>query len=89
MTNGGRKKTQAPHKPSVYEELVPSVHLIGLEPTRRKTPDPKSGASTNFATGALFRFGHPPILCSVLRPIVSFYVQFQMCRHEIIGCKDS
>lgn len=29
MTNGGRKKTQAPHKPSVYEELVPSVHLIG------------------------------------------------------------
>ena len=65
------------------------VRLIGLEPTRRKTPDPKSGASTNFATGALFRFGHPPILCSVLRPIVSFYVQFQMCRREIIGCKDS
>ncbi len=29
------------------------VRLIGLEPTRRKTPDPKSGASTNFATGAL------------------------------------
>lgn len=28
------------------------VRLIGLEPTRRKTPDPKSGASTNFATGA-------------------------------------
>ena len=30
------------------------VRLIGLEPTRRETPDPKSGASTNFATGALF-----------------------------------
>ena len=30
----------------------PSVRLIGLEPTRRETPDPKSGASTNFATGA-------------------------------------
>ena len=29
------------------------VRLIGLEPTRRKTPDPKSGASTNFATGAI------------------------------------
>ena len=29
-----------------------SVRLIGLEPTRRETPDPKSGASTNFATGA-------------------------------------
>ena len=34
------------------------VRLIGLEPTRRKTPDPKSGASTNFATGALsYSFG--------------------------------
>ena len=31
------------------------VRLIGLEPTRRKTPDPKSGASTNFATGACVR----------------------------------
>ena len=28
------------------------VRVIGLEPTRRKTPDPKSGASTNFATRA-------------------------------------
>ena len=28
------------------------MRLIGLEPTRRETPDPKSGASTNFATGA-------------------------------------
>ena len=28
------------------------VRPIGLEPTRRKTPDPKSGASANFATGA-------------------------------------
>lgn len=29
-----------------------TVRLIGLEPTRHKTPDPKSGASTNSATGA-------------------------------------
>ena len=29
-----------------------SVRLIGLEPTRIATPDPKSGASTNFATSA-------------------------------------
>ena len=29
-----------------------SVRLIGLEPTRRKTLDPKSSASTNFATSA-------------------------------------
>ena len=28
------------------------VRLIGLEPTHLAIPDPKSGASTNFATGA-------------------------------------
>ena len=28
------------------------MRLIGLEPTRPKTPDPKSGASTNSATSA-------------------------------------
>ena len=28
------------------------VRLTGLEPARRKTPDPKSGASTNSATSA-------------------------------------
>ncbi len=35
--------------------VIPSfliVRLIGLEPTRRKTLDPKSSASTNFATSA-------------------------------------
>lgn len=31
------------------------VRLIGLEPTRRKAPDPKSGVSTNFTTGAGLR----------------------------------
>ena len=30
------------------------VRLIGLEPTRIATPDPKSGASTNFATSAFW-----------------------------------
>ena len=34
------------------ERFSSIVRLIGLEPTRRETPDPKSGASTNFATGA-------------------------------------
>ena len=29
-----------------------SVRLIGLEPTRREAPDPKSGVSTNFTTPA-------------------------------------
>ena len=28
------------------------VRLIGLEPTRRDTPEPKSGASANSATSA-------------------------------------
>ncbi len=30
------------------------VRLTGLEPARRETLDPKSSASTNSATGALF-----------------------------------
>ena len=28
------------------------VRTKGLEPSRRKTPDPKSGAATNYATCA-------------------------------------
>jgi hypothetical protein len=28
------------------------VRLIGLEPTRREAPDPKSGVATNYTTGA-------------------------------------
>ena len=35
------------------DPLLLSVRLIGLEPTRITTPDPKSGASTNFATSAI------------------------------------
>ena len=31
------------------------VRLIGLEPTRPESPDPKSGASTNSATSALYK----------------------------------
>lgn len=33
----------------LYYEMV---RLAGLEPVRLSAPDPKSGASTNFATGA-------------------------------------
>ncbi len=29
-----------------------SVRMKGLEPPRRETPDPKSGAATNYATSA-------------------------------------
>ena len=38
-----------------YNRQPPFVRLIGLEPTRRETLDPKSSASTNFATGANLR----------------------------------
>jgi hypothetical protein len=33
------------------------VRLIGLEPTRLATPDPKSGAATNYAIAAETFFG--------------------------------
>ena len=43
--------------------FCPIVRVIGLEPTRRKTPDPKSGASTNFATRATdFAFASAKII---------------------------
>ena len=38
------------------------MRLIGLEPTRLATPDPKSGASTNFATSA-FRVANVNNFC--------------------------
>lgn len=36
------------------------VRLAGLEPVRLAAPDPKSGASTNFATGATNAWGTLP-----------------------------
>ena len=33
------------------------VRMIGLEPTRRKAPDPKSGLATNYITSATCREG--------------------------------
>ena len=48
-----------------------SVRLIGLEPTRRETPDPKSGASTNSATSALKRFMYDSkVLMALLSNVV-------------------
>ena len=32
------------------------MRVIGLEPTRLTTPDPKSGAATNYATAACVAF---------------------------------
>lgn len=50
----GRKHTETAHRPPRGERCAGmKVRLIGLEPTRPKPPDPKSGASTNFATSAV------------------------------------
>ena len=35
-----------------YLAFIRGVRLKGLEPSRLAAPDPKSGASTNFATSA-------------------------------------
>lgn len=35
-----------------FERIYVVVRVEGLEPPRRKTPDPKSGASANSATRA-------------------------------------
>ena len=43
------------------------VRLIGLEPTRLSTPDPKSGASTNFATGAGVFFRRLPLFIKAVQ----------------------
>ena len=37
---------------TIFLPFLCLVRLTGLEPARRETPDPKSGASTNSATGA-------------------------------------
>ena len=41
-------------RPKQKNALVFLVRLTGLEPAHRETLDPKSNASTNFATGAAF-----------------------------------
>ena len=40
-------------KKQVIKFQVNYVRMKGLEPPRRKTPDPKSGAATNYATSAI------------------------------------
>ena len=48
IREGGNEKASG-------EQSVPEgffVRLKGLEPPRRETPDPKSGAATNYATAA-------------------------------------
>ncbi len=37
---------------SRFVSLSDFVRMKGLEPPRRETPDPKSGAATNYATSA-------------------------------------
>ena len=79
MTEGRTGQTQKEDFPQRKILLALLVRLIGLEPTRRKTPDPKSGASTNFATGA-----HTPhaeqqkgLTVSIQRSATHFVLQVQ------------
>ena len=52
------------------------VRLTGLEPARRETPDPKSGASTNSATGAhMTSRGYRDSDCKGTK-LFSFYQKF-------------
>ena len=46
-----------------------TVRLIGLEPTRLTTPDPKSGAATNYATSAIEAFYSFSLLLCKDRPL--------------------
>ena len=54
------------------------VRLTGLEPARRETPDPKSDASTNSATGAFHHafFGYYALSGCKITNIFSFCQNF-------------
>ena len=41
------------HRVDLRHDAFFIVRLIGLEPTQPELPDPKSGVSTNFTTGAV------------------------------------
>lgn len=43
------KKRKLPHK---MQQFSLFVRMIGLEPTRLSSPDPKSGVATNYTTSA-------------------------------------
>ena len=67
------------------------MRLIGLEPTRLATPDPKSGAYTNFATGA-FQLQKYIMCHDFQRKGRTFFVQWwricifviqTLCRYEL------
>ena len=71
--------------------LKKKVRLIGLEPTRLATPDPKSGAYTNFATGA-FQLQKYIMCHDFQRKGRTFFVQWwririfviqTLCRYEL------
>ena len=59
------------------------VRLTGLEPARRETPDPKSGASTNSATGASLGIENWNTLPSPIPFQVQRYTFLGICYHLI------
>ena len=62
------------------------VRLIGLEPTRRETLDPKSSASTNFATGAILRCKGNDFL-GVGQIFCRLFHAFLACARIILWCR--
>ena len=50
ITETTYKKRKRPHKMQPFSLFV---RMIGLEPTRLSSPDPKSGVATNYTTAAL------------------------------------
>ena len=53
--------------PLIFSGFYVPVRLIGLEPTQPELPDPKSGASTNFATGAWGAFSEDVLRLRIIK----------------------
>jgi hypothetical protein len=51
LTSSSKQKKQSLR----FAFSIHRVQMKGLEPPRRETPDPKSGAATNYATSAFNR----------------------------------
>ena len=86
-----RACTKNPFRCAPKGKSARKVRLIGLEPTRLATPDPKSGAYTNFATGA-FQLQKYIMCHDFQRKGRTFFVQWwricifviqTLCRYEL------
>ena len=65
-----------------YKGLILNVRMIGLEPTRRKAPDPKSGMATNYITSATSGRLSPTRFFEVAAKVQLFFKKYQANPHE-------